>query len=123
MSHSLPRAIDSTLGDIRAATDELLSAVADGSPEIVRASLEKRAAAIDRLRTIFRQGRADLSPTQLEVMGDVARSIASQADEARAALHASMERARKELETFDRLAGAVRSYSSRSRDTVLDRSR
>jgi hypothetical protein len=70
------------------------------------------------------RARPRLTPGQLETLEEAARAVAAQADEAHAVLAATMERARRELESFDKLAGAVRGYSdSPGKPKKIDRSR
>jgi len=119
----LPRNLDDALEEIRATTAELIAAATrEDSPKFLQ-SLTERGAAIERFHAIVKRTRPKLTPRQLQILDRATRDIADQADEAHALLSATMERARREIENFDKVSGAVRVYTAKGGDSKLDRSR
>ena len=113
---SLPQPLEDALEEIRSATSELILSASNQDPATFRRCLTERGEAIERFQTIVMRARPRLSPGQLEALEEAAGAIADQADEAHAVLAATMERARRELEKFDKVAGVVRSYSGKPDD-------
>jgi hypothetical protein len=120
----LPRSLDDALEEIRAATADLIGAAKREDPSAFRSTLAERGDAIERFHAIVKRTRPSLTPHQVQLLDRATVALADQGDEAHALLSATMERARRELETFDKVAGAVRGYASQSNDPDgFDRSR
>lgn len=120
----LPQPLEDALEEIRSTTAELIAAASNENPASFLRSLTERGAAIERFQAVVKKGRPRLTARQLEILDSAARNVADQADEAHAVLAATMERARRELETHGKVAGAVRGYAGATRDPKgFDRSR
>jgi len=122
--HDLPQPLADALEEIRSATAELIAAASHDNPASFMRSLTERGAAIERFQALVKRTRPRLSPPQIRTLDRAAERIADQADEAHAVLAATMERARRELDSFDKRADAVRGYAAAPREPKkIDRSR
>jgi len=120
----LPQPLEDALEEIRVATAELIAAASQENPARFMRSLTERGAAIERFQAIVKRTRPRLTPPQIRSLDTAAGKIADQADEAHAILAATMERARRELESFEKRASAVRGYAGSQGDPKkIDRSR
>jgi hypothetical protein len=120
----LPQPLEDALEEIRSATSELILAASNENPASFLRSLTERGAAIERFQAIVMRARPRLTHGQLETLDEAARAVADQADEAHAVLAATMERARRKLEKFDKRADTVHGYAVTTGESKkTDRSR
>ena len=106
----LPQPLEDALEEIRSTTSELILSASNRNPANFSRCLTERGEAIERFQAIVMRARPRLSPGQLETLEEAARAVADQADEAHAVLAETMERARRELDKFDTVAGAPEGF-------------
>jgi len=103
------------------ATADLLAALHEADGVGMRRALERRGAAIERLRGPLMAMRRDGS-ARPSMLGDARQRLNREAEEAIAELQRVVSQVREAVDKIGREAAALRSYNDRSLPVALDRS-
>jgi hypothetical protein len=108
----LPQPLAEAIQAVRAATAEILAAASGDDPETLRAAVEQRGLAIQRLTPIVRDAQDTLGAEQRRALDAEAEELFRQGKSAEVALASILETARGAMDSFGKGAAAIRRYAA-----------